>query len=149
MLQIRAVRSDDVPLLVGLWVKSWRETMPAIDFPAIDFEARRGWIAALLADPAYDTLVAEQNEPLGFATLQGRLLHQLVVAPRAKGSGIAAALLDAGKSRSPAGLDLEVNRDNSRAIAFYRRHGFREVGEGTNPNSGLPTLEMTWRAECG
>ena len=142
MLQIRAMRPADVPALVDLWVEAWRETMPLIDF-----DARRGWIAALLADPAHATYVAELSTPLGFATLEGRLLHQLVVVPRARGSGVAAALLDMGKSRSTAGLDLEVNRDNPRAIAFYRRHGFREVGEGTNPNSGLPTLVMTWRAD--
>ena len=140
MLQIRLMRSADLPVLVDLWVESWRETMPAIDF-----DARRGWISTVLSDPAHDTYVAERSAPLGFATLEGRRLHQLVVASRAKGSGIAAALLDAGKSRSAAGLDLEVNRDNPRAVAFYLRHGFREVGASSNPNSGLPTLKMTWQ----
>ena len=143
MLQIRLMRSADLPVLVDLWVESWRD-----DFPAIDFEARRGWIAACLSDPRHETHVAELRIPLGFATLQGRLLHQIVVAPSAKGGGVAAALLDAGKSRPPAGLDLEVNLANPRAVAFYERHGFRKVGEGTNPNSGLPTLLMAWRAEC-
>ena len=147
MLQIRAMRSSDIPVLVDLWVQSWREAMPVIDFPAIDFEARRGWIATLLSDPAHATYVAEMSAPLGFVTLRGRILHQLVVAPQAKGRGVARALLDAGKSHSTAGLDLEVNRDNPRAIAFYRREGFREAGEGTNANSGLPTIAMAWRAD--
>ena len=165
MLQIRPLRAADIPWLVALWVDAWRETMPIIDF-----DARRGWIASLLADPAHETVVAERSAAsatdgaeqsagsaidvaersalLGFATLQGRVLQQIVVAPLAKGSGVSAALLDAAKSRSPAGLDLEVNRDNPRAVAFYKRHGFRQVGTSINPNSSLPTLIMEWRAEA-
>ena len=87
-----------------------------------------------------------QDAPLGFVSLQGPLLHQLVVAPKAKGAGVAGALLDTGKFHSAAGLDLEVNRDNARALRFYEREGFTVVGAGTNPTSGLATLRMTWRA---
>ena len=142
MLHIRAMRPDEVTALIDLWVEAWRATMPAIDF-----DARRGWIAAVLSDPAHDTFIAERNAPIGFATLQGRLLHQLVVAPAARGGGVAVALLDTAKNRAPGGLELEVNRDNPRAVAFYRREGFEEIGGGINPNSRLPTLVMAWRSD--
>ena len=136
---IRPMRFGDIEGLVDLWVASWRETKAAIDF-----DARRGWIAMVLADRAHETLVACHDGPLGFATLQGRTLHQLVVAPRAKGAGAARALLDAAKARAPGGLDLEVNQDNARAVRFYAREGFGRRGAGMNPNSGLATWHLRW-----
>ena len=38
-----------------------------------------------------------------------------------------------------------VNKDNDRAIAFYRKHGFVYFGEGANPVSGRPVDLMRWR----
>ncbi len=49
-----------------------------------------------------------------------------------------ALLLDDAKRLSPARLDLQVNKDNARAIAFYEKHGFVMAGEGVNPVSGRP-----------
>lgn len=137
---MRALRVADVTALVDLWVASWREAMPAIDF-----EARRAWIAGVLHRPDYETLVVERGgAPVGFATLEDGHLHQLVVAPAAKGGGCARLLLDAAKARAPQGLVLDVNEANARAVRFYAREGFRRVGIGTNPASGLPTLAMRW-----
>ena len=140
-ISVRPMNETDVPGLVELWVASRSETMPSIDF---DF--RRGWIAAFLADPAHTTLVAEREAPCGFVSLENRLLHQLVVAPTAKGTGVARRLLAAAQGAAPEGLDLEVNQDNARAIRFYDREGFVRVADGENPTSGLRTWRMTWRS---
>ena len=40
---------------------------------------------------------------------------------------------------------LHSAADNPRAVAFYARQGFVEVGRGANPRSGLPTLVLEWR----
>ena len=69
-----------------------------------------------------------------------------MVAPAAWGSGIAAALIAEAKLVSPQRLELHVNADNSRAIAFYRKHGFVDVGEDINPHSGRPVTRMRWSA---
>ena len=42
------------------------------------------------------------------------------------------------------GSALDVNQANARAVRFYEREGFRKVGEGVNPVSGLETLAMEW-----
>ena len=58
-------------------------------------------------------------------------LHQLYVAEAAKGTGVAAALMDWGVAwaRERASiLYLSVFTDNHRAQAFYRRYGFYDVG---------------------
>lgn len=58
-------------------------------------------------------------------------LHQLYVAEAAKGTGVAAALMDWGiewaRARASI-LYLSVFIDNERAQAFYRRYGFVDVG---------------------
>lgn len=137
---IRAMRAEELASLADLWVASWQEAMPAIDFGT-----RWAWISAVLADPANTTMVVERaGTPLGFAVVQGALLHQLVVSQAAKGSGAAAALVDAAKAQASGGLVLEVNQDNPRAVRFYLREGFRQTGEGRNGGSGLPTWHMRW-----
>jgi len=49
------------------------------------------------------------------------------------------------KRASPRGLDLDVNTDNARAIAFYQKEGFVITGDGVNPRSGRPVHHMRWR----
>lgn len=137
---VRAMRCEELVTLADLWVASWRETMPAIDF-----DARWSWISAVLADPANAVLVAERGgAPQGFAVLAEGLLHQLVVAPEAKGGGVATILLAAAKAHAGTGMVLEVNQDNGRALRFYEREGFRRTGVGRNAGSGLATWHMRW-----
>ncbi len=139
-LAIRGMRADELAPLADLWVASWQEAMPAIDFAQ-----RWAWISTVLADPASTTLVVERDgTALGFVVVEGTLLHQLVVASAAKGSGAATALVAAVKARAPGGLALEVNQDNPRAVRFYVREGFRSTGEGRNAGSGLATWHMRW-----
>ncbi len=84
---------------------------------------------------------------VGFVTVDSATfyLDQIVVAPERWGSGIGAALLAEARRLSPAGLDLDVNTDNARAIGFYNKQGFVTSGTGVNPISGRPVLRMSWR----
>ena len=68
------------------------------------------------------------------------------MAPERWGSGVGTALIAAAKRISPKGLDLDVNIDNARAIAFYGKEGFVISGAGKNPISGKPVHRMSWRA---
>jgi len=88
------------------------------------------------------------GKPAGLVTIDPRsgALDQLCVAPAERGSGLAIALIDEAKRRSPGLIDLEVNEANPRARRFYEREGFVVVGRGVSPHSGLPTVKMRWRA---
>ena len=129
--------------LTDLWVASWAEAMPSIDF-----EARRGWfVDHLSALRDQGTLVwcafdASTGAMAGVVTLDVAtgLIDQLAVAPRMWGLGPARALLDVVRRAAKVPLVLDVNADNARAIRFYEREGFRRTGEGVNPNSGLKTF---------
>jgi putative acetyltransferase len=137
---LRRCQAHDIPALVDLWVTAWEATLPAIDFAA-----RRGWIADFLRAPAYATIVAATDDgPVGFASLEGDILQQLVVSIAARGTGVATRLVGAAKAASPGGLTLDVNQDNPRAVSFYRREGFRQVADGINPTSRLAVWTMVW-----
>ena len=144
---LRAARDDDLPALLDLWVASWSEV-----YPAIDFAARRTWFAGHLAqleDAGAEVTVAcgEDGSPRGFVVFDpaSGLMDQLCVAVQQKGKGVARALLDSVKRRAPEGVRLTVNKANARAIRFYLREGFEFAGEAVNPNSGLPIWKMVWR----
>jgi putative acetyltransferase len=97
--------------------------------------------------PAETAATDRTAEIAGFVTVDPSTgyLDQIVVAPEAWGSPVAAALVGAAKRIAPRGLDLHVNQDNARAIRFYEKHGFAITGEDANPRSGAPVYKMSWR----
>ncbi len=146
-----APRGDDLAPLADLWVASWQATMPTIDFAG-----RRDWFCGHVLDVelrggeticAMDGQADPPGDLLGFILLDRpqAILEQIAVAPSLFGSGVGAFLLDAAKHRCRAGLSLDVNVDNPRALRFYEKHGFGKVGSGLNPHSGLPIWRMRWR----
>jgi len=144
--KLRPLAADDVPALLDLWVAAWRDI-----FPDIDFEARRPWLHERLRDieAGYGAVVVglgADGEPAGFVTIDVKsgYLDQLCVAPAARGSGLARALIGEAKRLSPGIIELEVNESNPRAIRFYEREGFVAVARGVSEASGLPTLRMRW-----
>jgi putative acetyltransferase len=138
------VRTDaDLGGLADLWVASWQEAMPEIDFLA-----RAAWfldrLRALEAAGSVTICAFDgADRLLGFVSFDpaAAYLDQLAVAPEAKGSGTASLLLNEARRLAPGGLTLDVNQDNARALRFYEREGFEKVAEGINPRSGL----KTWR----
>jgi putative acetyltransferase len=145
---LRRFADADLSALIDVWAAAWSATgLP------IDFEARRAWIddrlRALRADGAEIVVGLDASDkPAGFVTIDptSGYLDQLCVAPTERGSGLASALLDEAKRRSPGGVELDVNEANARARRFYEREGFSIAGRGVSPHSGLPTLKMLWRA---
>ena len=147
-LAIRAETNADPAELIELWLASW-----AAAYPAIDFETRRAWFGehlALLGAQGCTTLAARDifGKLAGFVIFNSvsGWLDQFAVHPETFGTGIAGELMREAKRLSPGFLELDVNADNARAVAFYEREGFRRTGEGVNPNSGARTLSMEWRA---
>ncbi len=147
MLNIRPLLLTHHPALTDLWVKSWQETLPDIDF-----EQRRGWFFAYLPELITKGFelhgVFNQTDALlGFIAINPKthILDQIAVSVEAKGQNIAAELIETAKRISPQKILLNVNLDNPRAIGFYEKHGFKKTDvNGTNPLSGLEFIEMQW-----
>jgi len=142
---LRPYRAADEDAAIALWLETWRQAYPRIDFAARVPWWRERWRNELVPNAAI--VVAEAAGALiGFVTIDASgYLDQLVVAPDRWGSEIAARLVDEAKRRSPDGITLLVNKDNARAIRFYLRNGFVHAGEDVNPTSGKPVLKMAWK----
>ena len=93
----------------------------------------------LLARPTAATVIAEvDGRPAGYAMLLFRhgtamsRLYSIAVDPDQAGRGVGAALMKAVEDetfeRGRMLLRLEVREDNERAIALYRRLGYRPIG---------------------
>jgi putative acetyltransferase len=142
-LFLRLRTGTDLASLADLWVASWQEAMPEIDF-----SARKTWFLDRLNEletAGAVTICAFDGSYrlLGFVNFNPvtGYLDQIAVAPDAKGSGAARLLLAEARHLSQGGVTLEVNQDNARALRFYEREGFEKFAEAVNPISGL----KTWR----
>jgi putative acetyltransferase len=143
---LRPYQDADEEEAIELWRSTWQIAYPRLDFTARLDWWRRRWREELT--PVARITVAESaGAMVGFVTVDPATgyLDQIVVAPQAWGMHIADALIDAAKRISPAGLDLKVNTDNSRAIRFYEKQGFVISGVDVNPRSGAPIHKMAWR----
>jgi putative acetyltransferase len=143
---LRAYTPADEDAAIELWRRTWQQHYPQIDFAARVPWWRERWCSELVPT-AIITLAEQAGDLVGFVTVdpKTRYLDQIVVAPEAWGSDIAAGLLAEAKRLSPAGLELAVNADNARAIRFYEKQGFAVSGEDVNPRSGAPIYRMCWR----
>jgi len=144
--KLRRYAPADEDASVALWLRTWTATYPELDFAKRLDWWRRRWLTELL--PAAEVTIAEADGAMiGFVTVDPRTLYldQIVVAPEHWRSGVGAALIAEAKRLSPKGLDLDVNVDNARAIAFYRKLGFAITGPGNNPITGKPVHRMSWR----
>ena len=143
---LRPYTPADEDAAIELWRRTWQQHYPHIDFAARLPWWRERWRNELV--PAATIVLAEmEGELVGFVTVDRatRYLDQLVVAPEAWGTDVAALLLADAKRISPGGLDLKVNSDNARAIRFYEKHGFVDAGETVNETSGAIVRKMCWR----
>ena len=145
-LRLRPYRAEDEDAAIALWLKTWQQAYPSIDFVARLPWWRERWRNELVPNAAI--IVAEEaGEPVGFVTIDAcGYLDQLVVAPDHWGSALANRLVSEAKRLSPGRITLLVNTDNTRAIRFYERNGFGHAGEDVNPTSGRPVLRMEWQA---
>lgn len=123
-------------------------------------------IQSQIADPAWTIALVRgaEGEVLGFIKLgpidfdlpdgqprrDATELHQLYVAPEAKGTGVAAALMDWGidwaRARTSI-LYLSVFTENPRAQAFYRRYGFVDVGRNAFRVGNHIDEDRIWRLD--
>ncbi len=143
--QLRPYRADDEDAAIALWLRTWQLAYPDIDFVARLPWWRERWRGELV--PAAAIVVADRDGALiGFVTIDPTgYLDQLVVGPEHWGVGLADALVDEAKRLSPERVTLKVNANNFRAIRFYERNGFVDVGEDANPGSRRKVRRMAWR----
>jgi len=145
-VSLRPYDAADEDAAIALWLRTWQAAYPQLDFLARLDWWRSRWRHELV--PSSAIVIADAaGAVIGFVTVDPvtNYLDQLVVAPERWGFGVGAALMAEAKKLSPAGLELDVNTDNARAVRFYDKQGFSVSGGGVNPISGSPVHRMRWR----
>ena len=144
--QLRPYETADADAAIALWQRAWQVAYPQIAFAKRLDWWRTRWLNDLV--PVATIVVMEHaGAMIGFVTVDPKegYLDQIVIAPEHWGHGLAHALIDEAKRLSPKGIDLQVNKDNARALRLYDRCGFRIAGEDVNAYSGAPVYLMRWR----
>lgn len=129
----RPFRSDNRAAVVQLWHDAWHDghgsVLPAHVVAERDLDSFRLRLGPLEAG----CIVAEADGRIhGFAVIDGNEVDQLYVAAEARGTGLAAALLDAAEAdlarRGICDAAIQCSAGNDRAHRFYARAGWRDSG---------------------
>lgn len=131
-VQLRAARAGDTEAIAGLWHVGWadghRHHVPDALLAQRTFEQFRRRVPDRLATTTVATI---DGQVVGFVIVIDDEIEQIYVDRDARGTGIAAALLEHGEGaiavHHPAAW-LAVVDGNARARAFYERRGWHDAG---------------------
>lgn len=171
MTAILLAEAADADALSAFAESAFRQTFGALYDPADLAVFLSGWnpptrVRAQLADPDWTIALARGDDgaiqgfiklgpidfdlPAGQPGADATELHQLYVGEAAKGSGVAAALIEWGiawaRERASI-LYLSVFSENARAQAFYRRYGFVDVGRNAFRVGDHIDEDRIWRLD--
>jgi putative acetyltransferase len=123
-ITLRPGDAADIPRLVVVWRSSVDATHDFVLPEHLDYYEERMSAEYL---PGVDLTVTEiDGEVVGFSgTYEYR------------GKGVGSALLEDALSRIP-DLKLDVNEQNTQALGFYLKHGFRVAGRSPVDSAGKP-----------
>jgi ribosomal-protein-alanine N-acetyltransferase len=135
-IKVRPARLVELDRLAAIGLAAWeRGIRPLV--PAAAWERMRSVnpFRAFLRHRGDTVMVADlRGEPAGIAARDGDCISDLWVAPLHEGRGVGSALLatleDAIGQGGHAQARLEVLSANLRALALYRRRGYRPAWEG-------------------
>lgn len=154
MMEVRDAEPAEIDQVAKVWYDAWNDAhahlVPAELVRLRTLERFRERVEAALPNLR---VVGPPGEPLGLYMNKDDELYQLFVAARARGTGVAAALIaDAEIRLAEAGVEtawLACAIGNERAARFYEKCGWRRVGTMTNlaeTSSGTFLLQV-WRYE--
>lgn len=128
---------------VGAIMSAWIDETPWM--PRIHTRAEDIAHASMMVDRGWVT-VSEAENVTGFLARDKSDVHALYIAPEARGQGTGTQLLTHAKQSEPK-LTLWTFQANTRAQAFYERHGFTPVErtDGARNDEGLPDIHYEWK----
>jgi ribosomal protein S18 acetylase RimI-like enzyme len=140
-VEIRPIRPDDVHAVTRLLAELGRPAPTEEQLPAVE-RTYRDHLRRAASGSTGSLIAARGGEPLGFVSLEFRepyafaapqaWIPDLIVAERARGSGVGAALLDAAITAAAAGgayaVVLESGFQRREAHRLYERAGMTSVG---------------------
>jgi GNAT superfamily N-acetyltransferase len=153
-MDVRDAHASEIDHLAKLWKDGWTDAHAGILPDELSrlrtLESFRDRLAANLSEVR---VLGPIGAPAGFSMIKEDELYQLYIAATARGSGMAASLIDDAEARMAsrqvhtAWLACAIG--NNRAARFYEKRGWRRVGNMINRLStpeGEFLLEV-WRYE--
>jgi len=129
---LRPAGEADGGAIASVWHDAWHDAHAAHVSAGLVADRPLPYFTARVPDLIARTTVSEDDSGVaGFVTVTDDELDLLFVAARARGSGVAGALLAHGERQIATRFDtawLEVVTGNARARAFYARQGWRDTG---------------------
>jgi GNAT superfamily N-acetyltransferase len=153
-VDVRDAEEREITHLARLWYEGWQDAHAKI----VPDELRRlrtleSFMQRLEATLSNTRVVGPRGAPSGFYILKDNELYQMYVAPHARGSDVAHALIADAESRlARNGFEnawLACAIGNDRAARFYEKAGWRRVGVVTyqaETSTGIFPLQV-WRYE--
>ena len=153
-VEVRDAGEAEIGRLARLWYDAWQDAharIVPVELPRLrTVERLEERLAAMLSSVR---VVDLSGDPAGLCAIEDDELHLLYVSAKARGSGVAAALLaDAEARLSQGGVEvawLACAIGNERAARFYEKRGWRRVGTEVKqletPNGDFPL--QVWRYE--
>lgn len=135
-MNVRTAQPEDHRILVDIWEQSVRASH--------DFLSEQDILALrpVVRDQALPNLevwvlCGEASEPIGFMGLDDNKLEALFIDPSRFRRGCGRFMLEHARKLKGA-LQVDVNEQNPRALAFYLANGFKVVGRSPTDAQGLP-----------
>lgn len=133
MNQLHALTKQEIPAFAALWHAGWREAHMAHVSPELTALRTLDNFSSRLMSLTNSTFVAKDDAgPLGLVIVTPEEINQLYSAPRARGTGLAAQLIDHGETvlaeQGTTRAHLFVIEQNARARAFYEKRGWENCG---------------------
>ena len=138
---IRELREADINKVADIWLDA---NLKSHSFISAQYW-KNNFEFVKEALPQAEVYVYEsENEIQGFVGLSGEHIEGIFVSGEKQSQGVGKLLLDHVKDRKPK-LLLNVYKQNTRAISFYRREGFEIQYEGSDEATGEKDYVMMWQ----
>ncbi|WLW63498.1 acetyltransferase [Achromobacter aegrifaciens] len=135
MIDIRVSRPEDGERSVEIWrsaVDATHNFLSQEDRTAID-----EMVCGFLPEAPLWLAVDANDYPLAFMFIENGHMQALFVDQAYRGTGIGAALVRHGLTLHPK-MTTDVNEQNSQAVGFYEKLGFKRTGRSPVDDQGRP-----------
>ncbi|EKL2955666.1 acetyltransferase [Salmonella enterica] len=135
IINIRRSRHEEGEKLIAIWRRSVDATH---DFLSDAYRAElEELVSDFLPEAPLWVAVTEQGEPVGFMLLTGEHMDALFIDPDVRGQGIGKRLVEHALTLAQ-GLTTNVNEQNTQAVGFYKKLGFKVTGRSEVDDLGKP-----------
>lgn len=137
-MRVRPARADDRPAMLDLWERSVRATHHFLT--ESDIVGLRPFVADVLTKETLGwwVLASETDAPIGFLAFANDTIEALFMDPDHRGRGGGTLLIAHAEGLATRPLAVDVNEQNTAAVAFYSRAGFAVVGRSPVDSAGRP-----------